>query len=174
CGCGTSGDVQVLQLPYAGHDLSMFLFLPAAAGGLPGLEARLTEETLIKWTWAALTREVQVTLPRFAVTTPFDLTATLRAMGMVDAFDADDFAGMVGSDALRIQAVLHKASVAVNEEGTEATAATASATAMRSALLSPTTFRADHPFLFLIRERSTRTILFLGRVTDPAHDADSW
>jgi serpin B len=88
-------------------------------------------------------------------------------MGMVDAFGAADFSGMTGQRDLFISAVVHKAFVDVNEEGTEAAAATA--VLMARSIPPPTpVFRADHPFLFLIRENSTGSILFLGRVVDPS------
>jgi serine protease inhibitor len=159
--------LQVLELPYAGDDLSMVVLLPGEIEGLADVEARLTQENLEQWTWRLWPCEVQVWLPRFEITFPFELSETLRSMGMVDAFDTDDFAGMVGADALHIQAVLHKAFVAVNEEGTEAAAATAVVMGLRCAPPPTPVFRADHPFLFLIREKSTGSILFLGRVIKP-------
>lgn len=113
--------------------------------------------------------EVRVHLPKFKMTCRFGLNDTLKAMGMTDAFDPGraDFSGMDGRRDLSISAALHKAFVEVNEQGTEAAAATA--IGMRATALPPPPieFRADHPFLFLIRERQTGSILFLGRVTNP-------
>jgi serpin B len=90
-------------------------------------------------------------------------------MGMSDAFDAGkaDFSGMDGTRNLFISAAVHKAFVEVNEQGTEAAAATGIAMGLTSLPAPPIEFRADHPFLFLIRERQTGSLLFLGRVTDP-------
>jgi serpin B len=90
---------------------------------------------------------------------------TLEKMGMPTAFSrAANFSGMDGTDKLYISSVIHQAFVEVNEEGTEAAAATAVVIAEKG---MPTTFRADHPFIFVIREKETGNILFLGRVTDP-------
>ncbi len=164
---GQDDGLQVLELPYAGGDLSMLVLLPRAIDGLAALEAHLTVENLDRWTRGLIRSDVQVFLPRFEMTCAFGLGDTLMSMGMVDAFGDADFSGMDGTRSLYIGAVLHKAFVAVNEEGTEAAAATA--VVMRTmAVASPVlTFRADHPFLFLIRENSTGSVLFVGRVTNP-------
>lgn len=160
-------DLQVLELPYAGGDLSMLVLLPQARDGLPALETALTAENLALWTQYLERVTVQVALPRFKLSGEFDLGETLQAMGMVDAFGAADFSGMTGQRDLFISEVVHKAFVEVNEEGTEAAAATA--VLMKRSIPPPTpVFRADHPFLFLIRENNTGSVLFLGRVADPS------
>ena len=164
---GEDDGLQVLELPYAGDDLSMVVLLPKEIDGLAELEGRLTVENLGRWTKHLWQSEVQVSLPRFEITFPFRLDGTLISMGMVDAFGDADFSGMDGSQVLYISAVLHKAFVAVNEEGTEAAAATAVVMRAKGVPLSPPVFRADHPFVFLIRENSTGSILFLGRVANP-------
>lgn len=158
-------DLQVLELPYVGEDLSMLVLLPQERDGLPALEAALTVENLALWTQDLHATEVQVLLPRYKLSGQFDLGGTLEAMGMVDAFDEADFSGMTGQRDLFISAVVHKAFVDVNEEGTEAAAATA--VVMGRGFSPSPVFRADHPFLFLIRENSTGSVLFLGRVVDP-------
>jgi len=163
---GEDDGLQILELPYAGDDLSMVVLLPREIDGLTELEERLTVENLGRWTKNLRQREVQVLLPRFEITFPFRLDDTLKSMGMVDAFGNADFSGMDGTKSLFIGAVLHKAFVVVNEEGTEAAAATAVIMAMGLSSLPPV-FRADHPFVFLIRENSTGSILFLGRVVRP-------
>ncbi len=125
-------------------------------------------------------REVAIHLPRFRITWGTeDLTEPLRALGMRLAFSAEqaDFSGVNGvaqpsAEALHASFIFHKAFVEVNEEGTEAAAAAAMAMEVRSAAISapkppPPVFRADHPFFFVIRDRVTGAILFLGRVTDP-------
>jgi serpin B len=116
---------------------------------------------------------VEVFLPRFKVEAAFRLDDALKALGMVDAFDdlRANFAGLDGKAWLVISAVLHKAFVEVNEEGTEAAAATAVVMALRAVARPEPIFRADHPFLFLIRENSTGSVLFLGRVVDPRANA---
>ena len=166
-----AGDLQVLELPYAGEDLSMFVLLPGEIDGLADLEDQLTVENLERWTKYLWETEVQVFLPRFEVTLPVRLSETLESMGMPDAFSSRaDFSGMAKAQ-LFISEVVHKAFVKVNEEGTEAAAATAVIMA-RGAPPPVPTFRADHPFLFVIRENATGSILFLGRVVDPASNAE--
>jgi serpin B len=118
-------------------------------------------------------QQVNVALPKFKMSSGFALGEALRALGMKDAFDPDraDFSGMDGnSHWLYISAVLHKAFVDVNEKGTEAAAATAvvvMARGLARPVEPPREFRADHPFLFLIRDSTTGSILFMGRVAKP-------
>ncbi|MCX6901486.1 MAG: serpin family protein [Verrucomicrobia bacterium] len=168
-GYGENEEMQMLELPYAGDDLSMLVLLPRKADGLATLESSLSAANLSKWTAAMWSPDVKVYLPKFKMTCRFGLNDTLRAMGMSDAFDPGkaDFSGMDGNRDLFISAALHKAFVEVNEEGTEAAAATG--IMMRATALPrpPIEFRADHPFIFLIREKNTGSILFLGRVTNP-------
>jgi serpin B len=122
-----------------------------------------------EWVGKLHRREVEVALPRFKTTAEFSLKDTLVAMGMTDAFDAGraDFSGMTGTKDLFISRVVHKAFVDVNEEGTEAAAATAVVMERMAMPEPPPVFRADHPFLFLIRDTKTGAILFLGRILDP-------
>ncbi len=170
---GESNDLQVLELPYVGNDLAMIVLLPRKVDGLAELETALTVKNLEKWTGNLWETEVQVLLPRFKVSQGFMLNGALVSMGMADAFDPDkaNFSGMDGREkGLYIAAALHKAFVDVNEEGTEAAAATAVVMAGRSIPLPPPVFRADHPFVFLIRENNTGSILFLGRVVNPTAD----
>ena len=114
-----------------------------------------------------------MTIPRFKSTQEFELSSALRALGMPQAFASNaDFSGMTGKRDFAISAVIHKAFVDVNEEGTEAAAATAvtmRALAMRAPGPPPPVFRADHPFIFLIRDNGSRSILFMGRMTDPTN-----
>jgi serpin B len=164
--------MQALDLPYAGNDLSMLVLLPKKNDGLPALESELTAANLSRWTRQLRPQEVKAYLPKFKVTCEFGLNTALKALGMKDAFETGraDFSGMDGRQDLYISAVLHKAFVEVNEEGTEAAAATAVVIGLRSVAAPklPAVFRADHPFLFLIRERSTGAVLFLGRVINPS------
>jgi serpin B len=164
-------DLQVLELPYAGDDLSMLVLLPRKVDGLGDLEANLTTQNLTAWTTGLERQEVDVFLPKFKTTAEFSLAETLAILGMADAFSSRaDFSGMDGRKDLFISAVVHKAFVEVNEEGTEAAAATgvmARASAVRAIPQQVPVFRADHPFLFLIRDNHTGSVLFLGRITDP-------
>ena len=160
---------QVLSMSYARGELAMVVILPRAIDGLPAVEAALIESGLddIELT----DREVRVSFPRYRIEQTMPLRDTLAALGMTDAFDADraDFTGMTTREPLFIAAALHKAFVDVTEEGTEAAAATAigAKAASDKGGDPPPVFRADHPFVFLIRHTETGTILFLGRVTDP-------
>jgi serpin B len=161
------GDFQALGLPYRGNDLSMVVLLPKKADGLAALEKSLTAAKLTECLKKLRTLEVGVILPKFRLTRDARLGQLLSAMGMPLAFRTDaDFSGMTGKKELMLSEVVHKAFVEVNEEGTEAAAATA-VVAQPTAARIPPTFQADHPFVFLIRDNATGSILFLGRVTDP-------
>jgi serpin B len=167
------GSFQELELPYRG-ELSMVVLLPREIGGMPALEKSFTAENASKWIKKlAPAEKVILTLPRFTMTQQFELSGTLAKMGMPQAFSsAADFSGMTGKPDFAISAAIHKAYIDVNEQGTEAAAATAItmvATAMqrREPEPPPIVFDADHPFLFLIRDTNSGAFLFLGRVTDP-------
>ena len=144
----------------------MIVLLPDATDGLKALEDRLTVENLNAWLGDLVEREQPVYFPRFEMTKFFSLNGVLADMGMPSAFDpmSADFSGIDGTRNLCVQTAVHKAFVKVNEEGTEAAAATGISVGETSV---PTPFTADHPFLFLIRDNVTGSILFLGRVTDP-------
>ena len=161
--------LQLLELPYSGGDLSMIVLLPKKVDGLNALETSITGPTLDGWLAKAHYQRVNVFLPKFKVTAQFSLAKNLAQMGMQDAFTpAADFSGMDGARDLFISGVVHKAFVDVNEEGTEAAAATGAVmvgSAMRPQAVP--TFRADHPFVFLIRDSHSGSILFLGRLVDP-------
>jgi len=160
---------QVLEMPYVNNDLSMVVLLPKKLDGVSELEGGLTSETIAGWLAKLRKREVQVYLPRFKVTSEFELAQVLGSMGMPDAFCAKaDFSGMTGNKDLFISAVVHKAYVDVNEEGTEAAAATGVAMKLTSIAPPPPVFKADHPFVFLIRDNRMGSILFLGRTANPA------
>ncbi len=158
-------NLQVLELPYKGNEISMIVLLPEKRDGLAELESLLSVKMLKKWLVFLRRQKVNVFLPKFKITTEFELSKTLAAMGMPDVFNPNtaDLSG------LWISSVIHKAFVEVNEEGTEAAAATA---VERSFSLTPT-FYADHPFLFLIFHNPSRSILFLGRVVNPL-DKNNW
>ncbi|XP_061025656.1 serpin B3-like isoform X2 [Eubalaena glacialis] len=163
--------VKILEIPYKGRELSMVLLLPNEVDGLQKLEDQLTAEKLIEWTSPQNMSERQVALhlPRFKVEEKYDLKATLGALGMVDAFSEGkaDFSGMTGSGDLVVSKVLHKSFVEVNEEGTEAAAATGIEIDITSLPPIPDSFRCDHPFLFFIKHNKTNSILFYGRISSP-------
>jgi serpin B len=165
---GESRDLQILELPYGGNDLSMIVLLPRETDGLAKLEDSLVVENLEPWIKDLAETEVQVSLPRFEIAFPFRLDDILKSLGMVDSFSVKaDFSGLDGSKELYIGAALHKAFVAVNEQGTEAAAATAVIVQLKSLSFPAVVFRADHPFVFLIRENGTGSILFIGRMANP-------
>jgi len=160
---------QALELPYVNEELSMVILLPKKFDALDEFEKTLTPENLTQWLAKIHKCEVVVFVPKFKMTSQFSLASVLKSMGMEDAFSSDaDFSGINGKRDLFISAVIHKAYVEVNEEGTEAAAATG--VVMRLTSIGPATipvFRADHPFLFLIRDNLTGSILFIGRVANP-------
>jgi serpin B len=158
---------QVLELPYRGGDLSMLILLPKEQD-LFALDQALTPENLRTWTEQMPKREVEVYLPRFSMTYECQMSQLLSDMGMPEAFSPlADFSGMTGSRDLYISGVIHKAFVEVNEEGTEAAAATGVAMRAMAMPFPPPVFRADRPFVFVIRDNGTGSILFIGRLTDP-------
>jgi serpin B len=162
---------QMVEIPYLGHQFSMLVFLPREVTGLAEFEKTLNADDLDKWLKSVRFRKVELFLPRFKTTSQFSLSTVLKAMGMTDAFSPGtaDFSGMTTAEKMFISEVIHKAYVDVNEEGTEAAAATAVAmlgTAMPRPE-EPVVFKADHPFVYLIRHRMTGSILFVGRLVDP-------
>ena len=169
-------DAHILELPYAGQDVSMLVVLPKKKDGLPELERNLSQERLQEWTVSMRKREIIVYFPRFKATSEFRLDQVLASMEMSDAFDPGkaDLSGMDGKkDHLFIGMAIHKAYVDVNEEGTEAAAATAVGIRTTFMPAPPPVFRADHPFLFMIRHNSTGAILFMGRVVNPLKNLDT-
>jgi serpin B len=165
-------DLQLLELPYADHRLSMILLLPRRTDGLDSVEGSFDQARVSGWLARREWREVEVHLPRFTFSVGSGLEGPLMAMGMKLAFDLEraDFTGMTPLSRVCISAVFHKAFVAVDEKGTEAAAATAVMHFRGGRSGSeppPIVFRADHPFVFLIRDTRSGAILFLGRVADP-------
>jgi serpin B len=158
------GELQVLELPYGGG-LSMVIVLPDGAGDLAAVERKVADH-YAGWLAALDPTEVDLWLPRWTFRSRLDLGAPLVAAGMRLAFGPGaDFSGI--SDApLFIDKVVQEAFIAVNETGTEAAAATAVMAGLKSSTPrpKPTIFHADHPFLYLIRDRRTGAVLFLGRV----------
>ena len=160
---------QALELPYVDEELSMLILLPKEYDALEKFEKKLTPDNLSQWLDKIHKREIMVFLPKFKMTSQFALAAVLKSMGMKDAFSpVADFSGITGKRDLFISAVIHKAFVEVNEEGTEAAAATGVVMTLTSIGPAPIpVFRADHPFLFLIRDNLSGSILFIGRVANP-------
>ncbi|MDD1653406.1 MAG: serpin family protein [Methanomicrobiales archaeon] len=165
--------VQVLRMPYAsdgGKQLSMLVILPKG-NHLATVEDTLTLQQLEEWRNALAGQRVRVFVPRFTMETKYSLPDTLAAMGMPTAFTLQaDLSGMDGTKNLYIRDVIHQAFVEVNEEGTEAAAATAVVIALKAVQHEEPVpeFRADHPFIIVIQDDDTGTLLVLGRVMNPA------
>lgn len=162
-------ELQILEMLYEGEELSMLVLLPKNKA-LSSLEESLTLERLNQWKSGLREQRVKVFFPKFTFTSKYPLSAKLKEMGMPSAFTpgAADFSGLDGTKNLFIHTVVHQAFVEVSEEGTEAAAATGVGIGITSVGPRIPVFRADRPFLFMIRERSTGKILFLGRVVNPA------
>ncbi|XP_026984034.1 serpin B6 isoform X1 [Sagmatias obliquidens] len=161
---------KILVLPYVGSELSMIIMLPDESTDLKTVEKELTYEKFVEWTRPDLLdeEEVEVSLPRFKLRESYDLEGVLRALGVTDAFEGAraDFSAMSAQSNLCLSRVVHKAFVEVDEQGTEAAAATAAVLMLRCARITPR-FCADHPFLFFIQHSKTRGLLFCGRLSCP-------
>nr|XP_028593694.1 serpin B10-like [Podarcis muralis] len=166
--------VRILELPYENNDVSMFIMLPDdiedESTGLEMLEKELTYERLSIWTSSDMMqkRKVELHLPRIKLEESFDLKSILSSMGMKDAFipGQANFLGMSKKGDLALSEVYHKSFVEINEEGTEAAAASAATIVIRSSQ-KPIKFEANHPFIFFIKHKATKNTLFLGRFSSP-------
>ncbi len=175
--------IRVLVMPYRGYELSMAVILPDDKAGLSDVEERLDHETLSDWLAAADRRliRVPVWLPKFRFESGHDLEPPLAKLGVTTAFDPAQadlsrIDGLrptsTGAGRLYVDKIWQQALIEVNEEGTEAAAVTGVKSAKSAELVQedPPQFRADHPFLFVIRENQTGLILFVGRVLDPSKE----
>ena len=162
--------LQILEMPYIRRDLSMVVFLPKKKDGLSELESGLNIKCLKEWPTKLIQKQVKVFFPKFTTTQNINLKKTLKDLGMLDAFTENaDFSGIEPKKELYITDALHKAFIDVDELGTEAAAATAvsvGVTSIRPPKVVPE-FRADHPFIYIIRDNKTKSILFMGRLTQP-------
>jgi serpin B len=161
-------EFQAVELPYAGGDVSLVVLLPRKAENLADVEKLLTPDLLARLGRNMTKQRVEVFLPRFKLTADVSLGKHLRSMGMVLAFsDGADLSGLDGGDEkLALNEVVHKAFIDVHEKGSEAGAGSGSVAGSRSVEFVPV-FRADHPFVFLIRDNRSGSVLFLGRLSDP-------
>jgi len=159
-------NLQILEMPYEGDKLSMMVLLPKN-DNLSSLESSLTSEKINDWKSKLREQRVDVFMPKFTFDTKYFLNETLAKMGMPTVFTNADLSGMDGTLNLFIQKVIHQAFVDVNEEGTEAAAATGVSVGFKSMPQQQVVFRADHPFIFAIQDKDNGNILFLGRVANP-------
>ena len=165
---GEAPGLQLLRLPYKGGTLALLVALPEDKKAFAELERTLNPGKLDSLRKVLARQKVKVFLPRFTFSSAFQLNSSLAGLGMPAAFtDAADFSGMDGTKKLFIQKAVHKAFVEVNEEGTEAAAATGVAMGLKSMDFDFAMFRADRPFLFFIEDTKTGLLLFMGRMEDP-------
>ena len=164
-----SDELQALRLPYQGGSLSMLVLLPREGKALADTEKALTPEKLDALRKGLQKQKVKVFLPKFTFSSGFALNDALSQLGMPAAFTEGtaDFSGMDGTNKLYIQSAFHKAFVEVNEEGTEAAAATGVAMGVKSMAFDFFQFRANRPFLFFIEDARSGLILFMGRMEEP-------
>jgi serpin B len=168
-------ELQAVELPYKGGQLSMTVLLPRRVDGLSAVEAALTGDAFDRLLQKMAPEDVHLFLPRWKVEEGYQLNDPLEEMGLGILFSGPDFGGMIEEGAagqgpgLSVSKVIHKAFVEVNEKGTEAAAATAVVIGLSSALppQEPRVFRADHPFAYAIRHVPTGTVLFVGRLSRP-------
>lgn len=163
-------DVQAIELPYKGGKMSMLIILPKDIDGWKLLGRLLSTERLAVITKGIEQHKIDMAIPKFTYESEFNLKEILFKMGMEQAFTNDaDFSGLTEDNDLRIDDIIHKAFIEVNETGTEAAAATAVTMALKTALEEEDIiqFIADHPFLYLIRDKTTGGIIFMGRFINP-------
>lgn len=166
---GETSDLQILEMNYLGNDFSMLILLPSG-NNLSKLENIFSEAKLNEWKKSMQNREVIVTLPKFKFETKYFMAKDLKDMGMSTAFKYPeaDFTGMSPTGELCIDEIIHQTFIEVTEYGTEAAAASAGImVASAPTTEEPKRFIADHPFIFIIQQKNSGNILFIGRVTDP-------
>ncbi|KAG8176525.1 hypothetical protein JTE90_020361 [Oedothorax gibbosus] len=161
------GSYTVLQLPYVGRQVAMMVLLPRSLEGIDELEHELTPELFQDLTRQVNPRKVKVALPKFKFEYTKSMKETLKSLGLSKVFDGGaEFGGMSDSN-LCVSNVVHKAVVEVNEEGSEAAAATAVMIAKRCMkMLETPNFVVNHPFLFSIYDTESSAVLFLGRINE--------
>ncbi len=167
---GEVDEAQVIELPYKGNQLAMVFVLPKAVDGLAALERSMTSARVDALVKSLEPQSTSILLPKFKIepAASSKLREPLSAMGLSRAFSPDaDFSGM-SETALQVSEVFHKGFIRVDEQGTEAAAATAVTMKESAAPVAARTFRADHPFLYMLRDRKSGAVLFMGKVTDPS------
>lgn len=166
---GENKDLQILEMPYVGGDISMLVLLPK--NNILDIEKILTTENINSWKKGMVEQKVELSLPKFKFEAEYQMGKDLSEMGMPTAFNESkaDFSGMTTADSLYISQVIHKSFIEVAEYGTEAAAAT-TIIASTTSMPQPEQvkyFRADHPFVFIIQQKGTGNILFMGRLSNP-------
>jgi serpin B len=160
---------EVIELPYAGKNLSMMIVMPVEKYGMRKLENRLDEKLYESYRKSLYSTRVNLAMPKFKITAGYELNKPLSKLGMESAFGKNaDFSGIAEPAELYISDVIHKSFVEVNEEGTEAAAATGVVMRKTTAVMETVKMEIDHPFVFFIKDNKTGSILFMGRVMNPA------
>ncbi|KFO70538.1 hypothetical protein N303_03430, partial [Cuculus canorus] len=161
--------MKVLELPYASGELSMLVLLPNDVSGLEQLEKKISFEKLTEWTSPNVMerKRVKVYLPRMKIEEKYNLTSVLMGLGMTDLFSPSaNLSGISSAESLKMSEAIHEVYMEVNEQGTEmADSAGVMGDIQESSVVEE--FRADHPFLFLIRHNPTKMIIFFGRYCSP-------
>jgi len=162
---------KAVEIPYKGNAAALYLFMPKNIGGFDNLQRTLDYKTYIEWTKNMQEAKVQLSIPKFEIESEFELSEVLSAMGMKIAFTNNaNFTGMGKNDDLKIDKVIHKAKIGIDEEGTEAAAATAVVMVRKSSIINDlenVEFKADRPFIFVLTENQNKSILFMGKVVKP-------
>jgi serpin B len=158
-------DMQIIKMPYKGDELSMIVYLPKDHN-VSNVEDNLTSSHFKTWNALLSPQTVNIVFPKFTLNPEYSLKEPLMNLGMVNPFTNDaDFSGMTGKHDLFIEKVKHKAFISIDEQGTEAAAATSVHMTLKA--VQSTLFKADHPFVYCIVHEETNTILFMGRVSNP-------
>ncbi|NXS42687.1 OVAL protein, partial [Balaeniceps rex] len=161
-----SEKIKILELPYASGELSMLVLLPDDISGLEQLETAITSEKLMEWTSSNMEeRKLKVYLPRMKIEEKYNLTSVLIALGVTDLFSSSaNLSGISSAESLKMSEAIHEAFVEIYEAGSEVVGSTGAGMEVTSVSEE---FRADHPFLFLIKHNPTNSILFFGRCFSP-------
>lgn len=162
---------KVVEIPYKGKAASLIVLMPKNIGGFENLTKTLDYETYIKWNKEMKEAMVQLSIPKFNIESEFEMSKVLSEMGMKVAFtNTANFTGMSKKNDLKIDKVIHKAKIGIDEKGTEAAAATAVVMVRKTSIsnkLKLVEFKADRPFIFLLKENKNNSILFMGKVVKP-------
>lgn len=165
-------DFQILEIPFTGEEVSLVLLLPQSPGILSALEAQLNQENMSRWMEGLSLTDVVITLPRLQIDSSIELSESLKGAGVVDPFSPDDadFSGMTGTRSLHLNRMVQKVTLSLHDEGVEATSGSVSR-ALASSIASQSflgeAFNAKHPFIMILRNRVTSSLIFMGRVANP-------
>ena len=159
---------QIIDIPYSNENISLMIILPKSYKKLRKLERKLDYEYYSNYIQNRKKRRISLSLPKFKIESEFDLNKTLSELGIKDAFtEAADFSGITNAEKLYISKVVHKANISVDEEGTEAAAATAVMMRKTSILLEDVDFIVNKPFIYILRNNENDCIYFMGKIVNP-------